>query len=169
MKEGDEGYERYDKPVVDVFTLDGYQTLKAYYVVVNEDKDIGDTGNYRFFEGRYNLSLYPSEAVTLRYILDAYFPKDTEVVFESSNENIVKVDENGKIVAAAEGYASISVRVVMDGKSTYYAKTISIEVKDPYVTNGSILTNYYGNGGKVEIPASLSLTEAKRALSLTSK
>ena len=160
LGEEDEGYRRYDKPVLDVFTLNGYRVDKAYYFLSSTDRELGMTGDERKFASEsYALKMYPSEAVTLRYILDAYFPKDTEVVFESSNENIVKVDENGKIVAAAEGYASISVRVVMDGKSTYYAKTISIEVKDPYVTNGSILTNYYGNGGKVEIPASLSLTE----------
>ena len=48
---------------------------------------------------------------------------------------------------------------MQDGKSTYYSESVSIEVKDPYVTTGSILTNYFGLGGEVLIPESLSLTE----------
>ncbi len=159
LKEGDEGYERYDKPVVDVFTLDGYQTLKAYYVVVNEDKDIGDTGNVRFFEGNFNLAMYPSESVLLQYSLDAYYPGETTVEFESSNEKIVKIDQSGIVTAVAEGFASVTIKVMQEGKSTYYSETVSVEVKDPYVKTGSSLTHYYGNGGLVDIPAKLALTE----------
>ena len=159
LKEGDEGYRRYDKPVVDVFTLDGYQTLKAYYVVVNEDKDIGDTGNVRFFEGNFNLAMYPSESVLLQYSLDAYYPGDTTVEFESSNEKIVKIDQSGVVTAVAEGFASVTIKVMQEGKSTYYSETVSVEVKDPYIKTGSSLTHYYGNGGLVDIPAKLALTE----------
>ena len=159
LGEGDPGYKRLDKPVVDVFRVDGYTTNKAYYQVNSEDKKIGDTGDTRFFEGRYNLSMYPSEAVTLNYTLDAYFPKNTTVVFESTNEKIVSVNEYGKIVAHAEGYASITMRVMLDGKSTYYSQSISVTVKDPYVTAGATLTHYFGNGGTVVIPSKLSLTE----------
>ncbi|MBQ4600589.1 MAG: leucine-rich repeat protein [Oscillospiraceae bacterium] len=159
LAEGDEGYHRYDKPVADIFRLDGYYTNKAYYMIDNEEKDLGDTGNTRFFEGGYDLSMYPSESVTLNYTLDAYFPNDTKVEFESSNENIVKIDESGKVTAVAEGFASVTVKVMMDGRSTYYSESVSVEVKDPYVTTGAILTHYYGNGGLVSIPADLSLTE----------
>ena len=158
LGEEDEGYRRYDKPVADVFELTGYETVKAYYVVDSSDKDIGDTGDKRFFEGDFNLSLYPSESVYLTYNLDAYFPNDTTVEFESSNESIVKV-ENGVVTAVAEGYASVTIKVMMDGRSTYYSETVSVEVKDPYVTNGASLTHYYGNGGLVVIPEDLSLTE----------
>ena len=159
LKEGDEGYRRYDKPVADNFTLTGYNTVKAYYMINSEDKLIGDTGDVRFFEGVYELSLYPSECVTLNHELDAYFPKDTTVAYESSNENIVKVDEYGNVTAVAEGFASVTVKILMDGKSTYYSESVSVEVKDPYVTNGASLTHYYGNGGVVTIPEDLSLRE----------
>ncbi len=155
----DEGYRRYDKPVVDVFTLDGFYTNKAYYILENEDKDIGDTGSTNFFEGDFKLDLYPSESVTLNYSLDAYFPKDTTVAFESSDENIVTIDDYGKVTAVAEGFASVSIKVLLDDKSTYYSETVSVEVKDPYVTTGASLTHYYGNGGLVDIPEDLSLKE----------
>lgn len=159
LGEGDEGYRRLDKPVADVFRLDGYDTLKAYYQLDNEDKVIGDTGDTRFFEGKYSLSLYPSESVSLNYTLDAFFPNDTTVEFESSNDSIVTIDDNGVVTGKAEGFASVTVRVLQDGRSTYYSETVSVEVKDPYITNGASLTHYFGNGGTVVIPDRLSLRE----------
>ena len=159
LKEGDEGFQRFDKPVVDIFRVDGYKTVNAYYVVDNEEKDIGDTGDTRYFEDNFNLSMYPSEKVQLNYTLNAYFPKDTKVEFETSNDSIVKVDEKGVITAVAEGFGSITVKVMQDGKSTYYSQSISIEVKDPFLTTGASLTHYYGNGGVVTFPADLSITE----------
>ncbi len=159
LGEDDEGYVRYGKPVADVFTLDGFYTVKSYYMVESEDKKIGDIGSTNFFEGRYALEMYPSESVTLNYSLDPYFPGDTTVEFETSNENIVKIDAYGNVTAVAEGFASVTVKVMMDGQSTYYSETVTVEVNDPYVTNGAMLTHYYGNGGLVVIPDRLSLTE----------
>lgn len=160
LGDGEEGYVKYDKPVTDHFVLTGYYVDKAYYYLSSEEREIGLTGDERKFVGtNYSLSMFPSEAVTLRYQLDAYFPDDVEVVFESSNENIVSVDQKGKITGVAEGFASVSVRVMMDGQSTYYSQTINIEIKNPYITTGPSLTHYFGNGGVVNIPESLSLTE----------
>lgn len=158
--EGDEGYVRYDKPVAENFVLTGYRVDKAYYFLSSEERDIGmDEDEMKFAGENYSLSMFPSEAVTLRYRLDAYFPNDTDVVFESSNQNIVTVDENGTITAVSEGFASIAVKVMMDGRATYFSKSINISVKDPYVTSGPSLTHYFGLGGVVNIPASLSITE----------
>lgn len=163
LGEGDEGYVRYDKPVTDDFTLTGYLTNKAYYFLSSDERDIGSTGDeMKFIGNNYSIAMFPSEAVTLRYRLEAYFPKDTEVVVTSGNENLVKVEKvNGewKITALAEGYASVSVDVLMDGNSTYYSQSINIEIKDPYITTGPSLTHYFGLGGRVEIPKSLAITE----------
>lgn len=159
LGEEDEGYVRYDKPVADVFRLDGYETLKAYYIVDSNDKELGDTGDIRFFEGNYYLSMYPSESVYLNYTLDAFFPEDTTLSFESGNQAIVTVNEGGVITAVSEGYSSVSVKILMNGKSTYYSETITIEVKDPYLTTGGSLTHYYGLGGLVSVPEDLTLTE----------
>ena len=159
LSENDEGYRRYDKPVADVFKLNGFYTVKAYYILENKEKKLGDTGSTNYFEGNYSLSMYPSESVTMLYTLDSYFPNDTKVVFETSNENIVKIDSTGVITAVAEGFASVTIKVMMDDKSTYYSETVSVEVKDPYIKTGASLTHYYGNGGLVDIPSKLSLTE----------
>ncbi len=160
LSEDDEGYRRFDKPVADVFRLEGFNTIKAYYMLNSEDKLIGDTGDTRFFDGKFNLSMYPSESVSLNYELDAFFPNETKVEFQSSNDKIVTIDEKGVVTAVAEGFASVTVRVMQDGKSTYYSETVSVEVKDPFVTNGGAsLSHYYGNGGVVVVPADLHLTE----------
>ena len=158
IAEGDEGYTRYDKPVADVFSLNGFYTTKAYFMLNSSDKLIGDTGSTNFFDGNYSLSMYPSESLYLLYTLDSYFPKDTTVEYESSNESIVTIDASGQVVAVAEGFASVTIKVLMDGKSTYYSETVSVEVKDPYVTQGATLSHYYGNGGLVVIPDDLKLT-----------
>ncbi len=159
LSEDDDGYSYYDKPVADVFRLDGYKTVKAFFMLASEDKELGDEGSDRFFNGNYSLSMYPSESVRLSYTLDSYFPKDTTVEYSSSNEEIVSIDENGKVTANAEGFASVTVSVLLDGESTYYSETVSVEVKDPFVVTGSSLSHYYGNGGLVTFPERLHLTE----------
>ena len=158
---GDEGYLTYDKPVVDRFEILGYDTLKAFEIMDSTDRDIGETGGYKLFGKNESLeiTMYPSESVQLRYLLEAYFPSDVSIVFETGNEKVVSVDQNGVITGVSEGMTSISVRVLMDGKSTYYSKNISITIKDPFVTTAPSLTHYFGNGGVVEIPADLLLTK----------
>ncbi len=153
-------YKRYDEPVVSKFEVTGYHTEKAYYMLDNTKREIGTTGDDRNFSGNnLSLSLYPSESVTLYHDLIAYYPSKTTIQYSSSNKNIVEVDNNGKITAKAEGFASISIKVLKDGKSTFYSKNISITVKDPYVNSGPTLTNYYGLGGIVVIPEELSITD----------
>ena len=167
LQEGDEGYVKYDKPVAEVFTLTGYYIDKAFYILDSSERDLGTQPatpeerkeNKFASQDSFYLAMFPSEAVTLITRGEFYFPKDVEIVFESSNENIVTVDANGKITAVAEGYASISVQVMMDGKTTYYAKSINITVKDPYITTGPSLTHYYGKGDTVIIPDTLAITE----------
>ncbi|MBR4034127.1 MAG: S8 family serine peptidase [Clostridia bacterium] len=97
LAEGDEGYRKFDKPVTDNFVLTGFYTNKAFYQLDATERDIGSTGDEQKFVGEnYFLSLYPSESVTLRYILDAYFPDEFTVRFETSNDNIVTVDERDR-------------------------------------------------------------------------
>ncbi len=150
--------KRVTKPVADVFEITGYDTLYAFYIMSNDERDIGETGDTRLFEnGNTSLSLYPNEKVSLNWNLIPYFD-GTTLQFVSGNENVVKVDQNGVITAVGEGYTSIQVIVLQDGKRTHLSpKNISIEVKDPYVRTGPTLNNYYGagtmNSGKVTIPA----------------
>ncbi len=151
------------KPVADVFELTGYDTTYAFYIMSNDERDIGESGDTNIFRSdNYSLALFPNEKVKLNYKLDAYFPEDTEVEFISGNEGIVKVDQNGNVTAVSEGYTSITVRVLQDGSATLQSKTVSIEVKDPYVRTGPTLNSYYGagvgNSGRVDIPEDMLFT-----------
>ncbi len=161
LGESDDGYKKYTAPVTQSFDIAGYTTNKAYYFLNSEDRDIGKDGDERkFVNGNLSLSMYPSESVTLLPKYLPYFPSKTTIVFESSNTDIVTIDANGTVIAKAEGFASVSATLYVDGVSSrYYSKTVSIEVKDPYNANGPMLSNYYGLGGVVEIPEDLCLTD----------
>ena len=161
---GEEGYKELSKPVADVFELTGFTTLKAFFFLSTEDRDIGETGDTVLFSSSsYSLSLYPSESVDIDHRLDAFFDNETTVEYISSNENIVKVTNDGVIVAMGEGYTSVTVRVLQNGQPTFTTTTISIEVKDPFVRTGPTLDSYYGagtmNSGNVEIPADMLFTK----------
>ncbi|MBO5090914.1 MAG: leucine-rich repeat protein [Clostridia bacterium] len=160
LDQGDEGWVEYDKPIADVFKVTQYTTLKAYFILDNNEREIGTTGDVTIFgSGKgYHLTLYPSESVDLDYKLDAYFP-GTKVTFESGDEDIVTVDENGVVVAKGEGSSVIMVTVSLEDSYETLSQAISVEVKDPFVTTAPQLTHYYGNGGFVEIPKELLLTE----------
>ena len=157
----DEGYMEYDKPVADSFKINGYEVLKAYEIMSNEDRDLGQVGSFKYFAKNEALSikLYPSESVKLQAILEAYFPDDCEVVFSTGNDKVVTVDQNGVVTGVSEGFANITVKVLLDGKATYETKSVSIEVKDPYVRTAPTLQHYYGLGGVVEIPDDLRITQ----------
>ena len=159
LSEGDEGFMYYDKPVADVFELIGFETLKVYYQLNSSDRELGEkAGDYTVLN-KYSLEFYPSESIQLHYKLDAYFPKNTTVVFSSSNDRIVTIDDQGVITAQAEGFASITVQVMMDGIPTYYSQSLDIEVKDPFITSAPALSHYFGLGGVVEIPDTLLITQ----------
>ncbi|MBR4237449.1 leucine-rich repeat protein [bacterium] len=159
LNEGDEGYVGgYSIPEINRFSIDGYKTVKAYYNVTTEERDIGmDDGEYDFGD-TITLKMYPSETVDILYTLDSYFPEKTTVEFKSSNSKIATVDENGRIIAQAKGNTTIMINVLFDGASTFYLGKISIEVKDPFNIQSIYLYNYKGLGGEVIIPGDRGIT-----------
>ena len=160
LAEGDEGYMRYDKPVADVFTMTGFYTINAHYLINSTDRELGATGDTRFFDDGQMLTMYPAESVLLLYNLAAYFPEDLSITFTSGNPNVVMVDSSGVVTAVGEGNANIAISLVWKetGKSTNYTANVKVSVKDPFVANGATLSAYYGNGGVVTIPNDMSLT-----------
>ncbi len=157
-KEGDEGYKKINpSAIVDKFEIIGYDTLKAYYQMETEKKEIGETGDTKSFDGNPYLARDPSESVRLRLQLDEYFAGKTTLTYISGNEKVVSVDQNGVIVANSEGAANITVKLSLGTKSV--TRTVRVEVKDPYVRSGPTLTSYFGNGGLVQIPADMRFTE----------
>ncbi|MBE6674141.1 MAG: hypothetical protein E7596_03430 [Ruminococcaceae bacterium] len=151
-------YKEYDKPVADVFDVVGYKTLKAYYYLNNDERDIGATGDLKLFDGGFNLKMFPSESVELKTKFVPYF--DTaKIVYTSNNKNIVEIDENGVVTAKAEGMSSVTVKVELDGGRTFFSETISVQVKNPWIRTGPSLTHYFGLGDTVKVPSDLNFTE----------
>ncbi len=159
------GETGYTKPVAESFTLTGYRVNRAFYMLDTTERDIGTEGDLRLFpkgSTSYGLSMFPSESVTIQFDLNPYFPDVTYVEFSSGNESIATVDQFGRITAVDEGIASITAKVMMDGKSTLYSATVSVNVKEPYITSGPSLSHYYGAGdasNHVIFPDTLAITE----------
>ncbi|MDE7301520.1 MAG: leucine-rich repeat domain-containing protein, partial [Clostridia bacterium] len=149
------------------FYVTGYRADRAFYLLSSSERDIGLEGGTTDFgpNASFALKMYPSEQVTLQYELKAYFPEDITIEFESGNENIVTINNKGRVTAVAEGMSAVTVKVLMDGKSTYYEQTIRVTVKDPYERSGPYLMSYRGAGDKdgvVVIPADKHYTEIQQ-------
>lgn len=153
--EGDNGYTI---PEVNKFAVTGYKTVKSYYGVVTDDREIGKAGSENYFGATNSLSMFPSETVRLKYTLDSYFENKTKVVFETGDPSIATVAEDGTIIAKAKGDTVIMATVYYGGNITYYSDTIAVTVKDPFNINSIYLMNYRGLGGTVEIPADRGVT-----------
>ena len=159
LSPGDEGYVgTYSIPEINKFQLTGYKTIRAYYELNNEDREIGvDGGTYDFGEN-ITLSMFPSEQVKINYVLDSYFPDKTSVQFKSSNSKYVTVSDDGVITAQAKGTTTVTVTVLFDGKSSLYSARVSITVKDPFKIQSIYMMSYRGLGGEVVIPADRGIT-----------
>lgn len=159
----DKGFKDHSKDTkISRFEITGFKTNKAYYGLSSEDREIGETGDIIHFGDSCTLSMFPSESVTLRYVLDTYFKGEgeTTVEFKSSNDKVT-VDKDGTIVAQKKGSANVSVTVYYnDGakQSREAFKNVSVTVKDPFKITSIYLYNYKGLGGDVEIPADRGLT-----------
>ena len=156
---GEEGYfGGYTLPEVNRFEITGYKVNKAYYSTNPDEREIGFTDGQYEFGTANTLSMFPSESVTLNYVLDSYFPADTNVTYTVGNKRIATVDENGTIVAQAEGNTFVTVKVTYQGKDTIYSDRVSISVKDPFTINAIYLMAYKGLGGTVTVPDDRGIT-----------
>ncbi|MBO5214803.1 MAG: leucine-rich repeat protein [Clostridia bacterium] len=156
--EGEDGWKKYTVPTVNKFDVVGYETIKAFYNISTEERDIGLTGGIYDFGNSSLLEMFPSESVKIRYVLDSYFPEKGEVKFSSGNKKVVTVDEDGVITAQTKGNAVINVDFYFDGVKTNNSKRISISVKDPFTINSIYLLSYQGLGGEVIVPANRGIT-----------
>ena len=152
LQPGEKGYKKIDPKPAKNFKLTGYYVNYAHYFMNSDDRDIGITGTTTKFNGdTYTLEMFPSEQITLQHVLDSYYADRTEIKYVSNNTDFVRVNDKGVVTAIAEGITTLTVNVLLDGKQTTLTKTINISVKDPYVTLGSQIQNYYGLGGVVDI------------------
>ena len=83
-----------------------------------------------------------------------YYPvEELELHWESDNEDIATVDQNGVVVTKNKrGTAVISAYIVENGKPTNYSATVTLSVAEPFDISNMILNHYYGSDEVVYIP-----------------
>ncbi|MDE7095369.1 MAG: leucine-rich repeat protein, partial [Anaeroplasmataceae bacterium] len=130
-----------------------YDTLFAFEGD-NDFSEIGHTGSVNYFDGAASISFYPTEKVQLHYKIRPWnLPESRyKLEWQSSNERVATVDENGVVTAVAEGKTRITLRMEIDGKVSTIAARCSIEVKSEFIIENRILMEYKGHGGEVVIP-----------------
>lgn len=102
-----------------------------------------------------SVSLYPDQDVTLTVETNPWwYPKDKlKLTWKSTKEDVVSVDENGKLDIKKKGSASITATVLKaNGTASRYSTTVTINALDPFVISGYSLSKYRGKDKIVEIP-----------------
>ncbi len=130
-----------------------YDTLFAFEGD-NDFSEIGHTGSVNYFGESPSISFYPTEQVKLHYKMEPWnLPSSRyKLQWQSSNERVATVDENGVVTAVSEGKTRITLRMEIDGKVSTIAARCSIEVKSEFIIENRILMEYKGKGGEVVIP-----------------
>ncbi len=131
-----------DAPTLDRYTFSGWTTENAAV----EDGQFTMPDNNVKFVGHWEK--IPVENITVDKTEITLNPNDTdkitatvkpddatnkEITFESTDEDVVKVDENGNITAVGEGEAEIIIKA--DGKEI----TVKVTVEKPYIPVEDIL------------------------------
>lgn len=106
-----------------------------------------------------SVSKYPGDEFKLEINTEPwYYPLDKlELKWESTNEKVATVDQQGNVKILAEGSAVIKAIIVVDGKPTAYTATMSIKALDPFEMSGYYLVAYHGKEKNVVIPEDLNV------------
>lgn len=126
-----------------------FDTLFAYSRAA-QSSEIGDTGDKVYITAlNGEVSFYPGEKIKLNYEVKPWYIADSrEFYYTTSNENVVKVEEDGTVTALKEGSALVTLNV----KDSNIKARLRINVKSEFVIENRTLIAYKGLGGEVVIP-----------------
>lgn len=126
-----------------------FETLFAYSRAAQTSK-IGKTGDRVFLsELPSGISFYPGEKIQLFYDFDPWYAKDKYALsYQSSNEKVAIVDENGVVTALKKGVATITLKV----EGSPIMASVRLTVNSEFIIEDRTLIAYKGLGGKVVIP-----------------
>lgn len=132
----------------------GFTTTYAFARAA-QTSEIGKTGEYNSLLAMNGVSLYPGEKFQLSYDFNPWYAESKyDLNYESSNEEILKVDNEGNVTALAEGSATVTL-VATDkatGRASNIRATLTVTVKNPFIIENRTLVAYKGLGGDVVIP-----------------
>lgn len=94
----------------------------------------------------YNGSLFLGDTNQITYTLSPADANDFQIIWTSSNENVLTVDENGLVTTHSAGQATVSYKVTQTGISNYWTGELqySVTVNDTVPMTG-INVHYQGN------------------------
>ena len=143
--------EKEEKQKVTDIQFTYFDVLKAF-IDGPDMSEIGKTGDRFFFTEKSSISFYPSEKVKLGYQLEPWNLKDYELIWDSTNDKVATVDENGVVTALKEGSATITLKVKVGNSVSTLVASARVNVKSEFVIEGQTLVAYKGMGGDVVIP-----------------
>ncbi len=114
-----------------------------------------ETSTLAMVKAQGAVDVNPGKEFTLEIQTDPwYYPKDSlSLKWESTNESVVTVDENGNVKTLKKGTASVMATIKnADGSLTGYTTSVALKVVDEFNVSGYTLLDYNGWGGHVVIP-----------------
>ena len=114
-----------------------------------------ETNTLAMVKAQGMVEVNPGKEFTLDIQTDPwYYPKDRlSLKWESTNDAVVSVDENGLVKTLKKGTASVMATIKnADGSLTGYTTSVALKVVDEFNVSGYTLLDYNGWGGHVVIP-----------------
>lgn len=111
-------------------------------------------GNGSLTRSQSYAAVYPGDTFQLNVNTDPWYYPDDQLTlkWESTNEKVATVDQEGNVITLAKGTAVIKAIIMVDGAPTAYTATMTLRVQDPFEVNGVTLVKYHGKESIVEIP-----------------
>ena len=132
----------------------GFKTTYAFARAA-QTSEIGKTGEYNSLLSMNGVSLYPGEKFRLSYDFNPWYAESRyDLRYVSSNESVLKVDNEGNVSALGEGSATVTL-IATDkttGRDSNIRASLSVNVKNPFIIENRTLVAYKGLGGDVVIP-----------------
>ena len=127
-----------------------YFETKFAYSRAGQTSEIFSTGSKGYISSlNGGISFYPGEKIKLNYEVKPWYVADSyEYEYTSSNESVVKVEQDGTVTALKEGSALVTLEI----KGSNLRARLRVTVKSEFVIENRTLVAYKGLGGKVVIP-----------------
>ncbi len=138
----------YDDAAIQEIRFAYFDTVYAH-PLAGMSTDIGETGDRIYISARPSVEFYPGEKIKLSPDIEPWYVADKyTLTYETTNPDVVKVEQDGTVTALKEGSATVTLKV---SGSNLLAR-LRLTVNSEFVIENRMLMAYKGIGGKVVIP-----------------